>query len=193
MPEISLTWVAGYCRSHRGRDNAPFIRSITHAPDQTYMRLQDLHCLFDLAISRPLWIIAWIETIFMRFRGPNVGPNQLTWMSDLKRPFNLLALCECCVRSVCLVPQITHSLWTKSGRKPVHALRLLRCHSADIRLCPLHIRLASKSLRKISCRRGRNTRVGTCSPPCGQRYSDSRLRGGPDSNRPRRFAKRTGS
>jgi hypothetical protein len=33
----------------QGRDNAPFIRSITHAPDQTYIRLQHLHCHFDLA------------------------------------------------------------------------------------------------------------------------------------------------
>jgi hypothetical protein len=71
--EITLTWVSGYRRSHRGRNNAPFIRSITHAPDQTYIRLQHLHflhCLFDLAIFPPFWIIAWIETIFMEFRGP---------------------------------------------------------------------------------------------------------------------------
>lgn len=104
-------------------------------------------------------------------------------MSDLKRPLNLLTLCESCVQSVCLAPQITHSLLMKSDRKLVHALRLLRCRSADIQLCPLYIRLASKSLRKISCRRGRNIRAGTCSPPCGQRYKNSRLRGGPDSNR----------
>jgi len=67
--EIPLTWVSGYRRSQKGRDNAPFIRSITHAPDQTYIRRQHLHCLFDLAISPPFWIIAWIETIFMDFRG----------------------------------------------------------------------------------------------------------------------------
>src|SRR5438132_9454282 len=35
VPEITLSRVSGYRRSHRGRDNAPFIRSITHAPDQT--------------------------------------------------------------------------------------------------------------------------------------------------------------
>ncbi len=69
MLEITLTWVSGYRRSHKGTDNAPFIRSITHAPDQTYIRRQHLHCLFDLAISPPFSIIAWIETIFMDFRG----------------------------------------------------------------------------------------------------------------------------
>jgi hypothetical protein len=68
--EITLTWVSGYRRSHRGRKNVPFIRSITHAPDQTYIRLQQLHCLFDLATSPPFWIVAWIETIFMEFRRP---------------------------------------------------------------------------------------------------------------------------
>jgi hypothetical protein len=73
--EITLTWVSGYRHSHRGRNNAPFIRSITHAPDQTYIRLQHLHCLFDLAISPPFWIIAWIETIFMEFRGPKALVN----------------------------------------------------------------------------------------------------------------------
>jgi hypothetical protein len=75
VPEITLTWVSGYRRSHRGRNNAPFIRSITHAPDQTYIRLQHLHCLFDLAVSTPFWIIAWIETIFMEFRGPKALVN----------------------------------------------------------------------------------------------------------------------
>src|SRR4029077_2247191 len=35
VPEITLSRVSGYRRSHRGGDNAPFIRSITHAPDQT--------------------------------------------------------------------------------------------------------------------------------------------------------------
>ena len=43
------TWVSGYRHSRTGRDNAPFIRSITHAPDQTYIRLQHLQCHFDLA------------------------------------------------------------------------------------------------------------------------------------------------
>ena len=36
--EITLSRVSGYRRSHTGRDNAPFIRSITHAPDQTALR-----------------------------------------------------------------------------------------------------------------------------------------------------------
>ena len=36
--------VAGYRRSHRGRDNTPFIRSITNAPDQIATRLWLLHC-----------------------------------------------------------------------------------------------------------------------------------------------------
>ena len=75
MLEITLTWVSGCRRSHRGRNNAPFIRSITHAPDQTYIRLQQLHCLFDLATSPPFWIIAWIATIFMEFRGPKALVN----------------------------------------------------------------------------------------------------------------------
>jgi hypothetical protein len=30
---------------------------------------------FDLAISTPLWIIAWIETIFIQFRGPKALVN----------------------------------------------------------------------------------------------------------------------
>jgi hypothetical protein len=46
-----------------------------HAPDQTYIRLRHLHCHFDLAISLPFWIIAWIETIFMEFRGPKAPVN----------------------------------------------------------------------------------------------------------------------
>jgi len=82
--EITLTWVSGYRRSHRGRNNdAPFIRSITHAPDQTYIRLQQLHCLFDLATSPPFWIIAWIGTIFMEFRGPKALVN----LHGCRQPF----------------------------------------------------------------------------------------------------------
>jgi len=41
--EISLSRVSGYRRSHWGSDNAPFIRSITHAPDQTGVRSEFLH------------------------------------------------------------------------------------------------------------------------------------------------------
>ena len=66
MLEITLTRVSGYRRSHRGKDNAPFIRSITHAPDQTYIRSRH---------SPPFWIIAWIEAIFMEFRGPKALTN----------------------------------------------------------------------------------------------------------------------
>jgi hypothetical protein len=49
MPEITLSRVSGYRRSHKGRDNAPFIRSIAHAPDQTGVQLRLLHCGVDLA------------------------------------------------------------------------------------------------------------------------------------------------
>jgi hypothetical protein len=111
------------------------------------------------------------------------APPKADLLSDLKRPFSLLALWEACVQSVCMVPQITHSLLMKSDRKLAHALQLLRFRSADIRLCPLHIRLASKSLRKISCRRGRNIRAGTCSPPPDSNTTILGGRGGPDSNR----------
>src|SRR6266851_9531594 len=38
VPEITLSRVSGYRCSHGGRDDAPFIRSITHAPDQTALR-----------------------------------------------------------------------------------------------------------------------------------------------------------
>jgi transposase len=41
--------ISGYRRSHRRRDNAPFIRSTTHAPDQTGGRPRLLHCDFNLA------------------------------------------------------------------------------------------------------------------------------------------------
>jgi hypothetical protein len=44
-----LNRVAGYRRSHRGRDNAPFIRSITHAPDQAGLRSRPFHCGVNLA------------------------------------------------------------------------------------------------------------------------------------------------
>ena len=39
MPEITLSRVAGYRRSHGGRDNAPFIRS-THT-----LRIRQIHGL----------------------------------------------------------------------------------------------------------------------------------------------------
>ena len=47
--EISLSRVSGYRCSHRGRNNAPFIRSITHAPDQAVERPRLLHCCINLA------------------------------------------------------------------------------------------------------------------------------------------------
>ena len=84
MLEITLTWVSGYRRSQKGRDNAPFIRSITHAPDQTYIRRQHLHCLFDLAISPPFWIIAWFENDFHGLSRAE-GPSQLTWRSAIRK------------------------------------------------------------------------------------------------------------
>jgi hypothetical protein len=61
-------------RSHK-REKQRTIYSLDHAPDQTYIRLQQLHCLFDLATSPPFWVIAWIGTIFMEFRGPKALVN----------------------------------------------------------------------------------------------------------------------
>jgi len=46
---VTLTRVAGYRRSPRGRQRRPIIRSITHAPDQTLTRSQLFHCCIDLA------------------------------------------------------------------------------------------------------------------------------------------------
>ena len=116
-----------------------------------------------------------LKSLFtQRCHGSVLFPPIATYCRTLRVPSVCLVICESCVQSVCLVPQITHSPLMKSDRKLVPALRLLRCRSADIRLRPLHIRLASKSLRKISCRRGRNIRAGTCSPPCG---SDTRILG----------------
>ena len=83
MLEITLTWVSGYRRSHRGRDNAPFIRSITHAPDQTYIRLQHLHCLFDLATPSHLDYGLALGDFHGVSRAE--GPSQLTWKSATRR------------------------------------------------------------------------------------------------------------
>ena len=52
-----------------GRDDAPFIRSITHAPDQTYMRLQYLHCHFDLAAPRRSELLLGSERFSWGFAG----------------------------------------------------------------------------------------------------------------------------
>jgi hypothetical protein len=76
---LTLTWVAGYRRSHKGRDNAPFIRSITHAPDQTYIRLKFLQCLFDLATPSRYELSAEAYAIFMGFRGPKALFNLHGW------------------------------------------------------------------------------------------------------------------
>jgi hypothetical protein len=80
VPEITLTWVSGYRRSYRGRNDAPFIRSIMHAPDQTYIQPQPLHCLFR---SRHLHVVVDYcldRNDFHRVSRAE-GPSQLTWMS----------------------------------------------------------------------------------------------------------------
>src|SRR5215471_1791367 len=46
---VTLTRVAGYRRSPRGRQRRPIIHSITHAPDQTPGRPRLIHWAFDLA------------------------------------------------------------------------------------------------------------------------------------------------
>jgi hypothetical protein len=46
---VTLTRVAGYRRSPRGKQRRPIIRSSTHAPDQTAKRPRLLHCFLDLA------------------------------------------------------------------------------------------------------------------------------------------------
>src|ERR1700674_734244 len=46
---VTLSRVAGYRRSLRGRQRRPIIRSITHAPDQTETQPRLLQCRFDLA------------------------------------------------------------------------------------------------------------------------------------------------
>ena len=74
MLEITLTWVSGYRRSQKERQRT--IYSLDHARSGSNLHsASHLHCLFDLAISTPFWIIAWIETIFMEFRGPKALVN----------------------------------------------------------------------------------------------------------------------
>src|SRR6516162_368647 len=46
---VTLTRLAGYRRSPRGKQRRPIIRSNTHAPDQTGSQLRLLHWVFDLA------------------------------------------------------------------------------------------------------------------------------------------------
>ena len=46
---VTLTRLAGYRRSPRGRQRRPIIRSNTHAPDQTGSQLRLLQCTVDLA------------------------------------------------------------------------------------------------------------------------------------------------
>jgi len=81
------------------------------------------------------------------------------------------------------LPSITHSLWMKSDRRLVYAVRHPRCRSAGIRWCPLDIRTRSRSSRRISCRYGRSIRPETYRLRARRCYNNSRLRGGPDSNR----------
>jgi len=50
---VTLTRVAGYRRSPRGRQRRPIIRSNSHAPDQTILRSQLLQREFDLAAPGP--------------------------------------------------------------------------------------------------------------------------------------------
>jgi len=49
MPRVAYPGSRGYCRPRQGGQQRPFIRSITHAPDQTGSQPQRLHCVFDLA------------------------------------------------------------------------------------------------------------------------------------------------
>jgi hypothetical protein len=73
--EITLTWVSGYRRSHRGETtHHSFARSRTLRIKLTF-GFSPSTVFFDLAISTPLWIIAWIETIFIEFRGPKALVN----------------------------------------------------------------------------------------------------------------------
>ena len=63
VQRTGLIWIilhkgVRYRRSYRGRDNAPFIRSITHAPDHTVKRSRLLHCRVNLAARshRGVWL-----------------------------------------------------------------------------------------------------------------------------------------
>jgi hypothetical protein len=78
VPEITLTWVSGYRRSYRGRNDAPFIRSIMHAPDQTYIRPQPLHCLFRSRHLHAIVDYCLDRNDFHRVSRAE-GPSQLTW------------------------------------------------------------------------------------------------------------------
>src|SRR5215470_4702427 len=69
VPEITLSRVSGYRRSHRRRDNAPFIRSIMHAPDQTGRRPQLLHCDFNLATPSHCELLLGSERFSWGFAG----------------------------------------------------------------------------------------------------------------------------
>jgi len=83
VPEITLTWVSGYRRSYRGRNDAPSIRSITHAPDQTYIRPQPLHCLFRSHHLHAVVDYCLDRNDFHRVSRAE-GPSQLTWMIGRK-------------------------------------------------------------------------------------------------------------
>ena len=76
MLEITLTWVSGYHRSHRGRETTHhlFARSRTLRIKLTFGF--SISTVFSISPSpTPFWIIAWIETIFMEFRGPKAPVN----------------------------------------------------------------------------------------------------------------------
>lgn len=62
--------VSGYRHSHRGKDNAPLIRSISHAPDQTANGL-------NVRPRRSTPLGCYLEMIFMWIRGrrPQVTAN----------------------------------------------------------------------------------------------------------------------
>src|SRR5262249_53486641 len=66
---IQLSRASGYRRSHRGRDNAPFIRSLTHAPDQTGRRPWVLHCDLNLATPSHCGLLLGCEPFSWGFAG----------------------------------------------------------------------------------------------------------------------------
>jgi len=79
--------LSGYRTSPR-RQRRPFIRSITHAPDQTDWRPRLFHWYFDLT-APTAGILLW--SMFMAFRGPH-GPKRQTDQPSKKLPRSLPAL-----------------------------------------------------------------------------------------------------
>ena len=70
---VTLSRVAGYRRSLRGRQRRPIIRSNTHAPDQTESQPRLRQCRFDLA-ARAVAIL--LQSDFHKFSRA-VGPKGL--------------------------------------------------------------------------------------------------------------------